>query len=73
VEIACGALRGREVAAVVRDSHSALFSRTSPPGDSAEHILADFPTLKPEDIRAAMAFAVASAEADLPAPAIPHV
>jgi uncharacterized protein (DUF433 family) len=42
-------------------------------GDSAEEILADFPSLKPEDIRAAIAFAAASAEEDLPVPAIPHV
>lgn len=42
-------------------------------GDSAEQILAAFPTLKPEDIRAAIAFAAASAEEDLPVPAIPHV
>lgn len=42
-------------------------------GDSADQILADFPTLKPEDIRAAIAFAAASAEEDLPVPATPHV
>jgi uncharacterized protein (DUF433 family) len=42
-------------------------------GDSADEILADFPTLNPEDIRAAIAFAAASAEEDLPVPAIPHV
>lgn len=42
-------------------------------GDSTENILADFPTLKPDDVRAAIAFAAASAEEDLPVPAIPHV
>jgi uncharacterized protein (DUF433 family) len=42
-------------------------------GDSAEEILADFPSLKLEDVRAAIAFAAASAEEDLPVPAIPHV
>lgn len=42
-------------------------------GDSADQILADFSTLKPEDIRAAIAFAAASAEEDLPVPATPHV
>jgi uncharacterized protein (DUF433 family) len=42
-------------------------------GDSAEEILAEFPTLKPEDIRAAIAFAAASAEEDLPVPAIPRI
>ena len=42
-------------------------------GDSAEEILADFPTLKPEDVRAAIAFAAASAEEDLPVRPIPHI
>ena len=42
-------------------------------GDSAEDILADFPSLKDQDIRAAIAFAAASAEEDLPVPAVPHV
>jgi uncharacterized protein (DUF433 family) len=42
-------------------------------GDSAEDILADFPSLKDEDIRAAIAFAAASAEEDLPVPAVPHI
>ena len=42
-------------------------------GDSAEEILADFPTLVPEDVRAAVAFAAASAEEDLPVHAAPDV
>lgn len=42
-------------------------------GDSAEEILANFPTLKPEDIQAAIAFAAASAEEDLPVPTIPAI
>jgi len=42
-------------------------------GDSVEEILADFPSLKAEDIRAAIAFAAASAEEDLPVPAVPHI
>ena len=42
-------------------------------GDSAEKILSAFPSLKPEDIRAAIAFAAASAEEDLPVPATPRV
>jgi uncharacterized protein (DUF433 family) len=42
-------------------------------GDSAEEILADFPSLKVEDIQAAIAFAAASAEEDLPVPAVPHI
>ena len=42
-------------------------------GDTAELILADFPTLKAEDIQAAIAFAAASAEEDLPIPAIPPI
>ena len=41
-------------------------------GDSVEEILADFPVLTPEHVRAAIAFAAASAEEDLPVPAIPH-
>jgi len=42
-------------------------------GDSAEEILADFPSLRPEDIQAAIAFAAASAEEDLPVPAVPRI
>jgi uncharacterized protein (DUF433 family) len=42
-------------------------------GDSIEEILEQFPTLKPEDVRAAIAFAAASAEEDLPVPAIPDI
>ncbi len=42
-------------------------------GDSVEEILADFPSLKPEDLQAAIAFAAASAEEDLPLPALPHI
>jgi len=42
-------------------------------GDSIEEILKAFPTLKPEDVRAAIAFAAASAEEDLPVPAIPQI
>jgi len=42
-------------------------------GDSAEEILGDFPSLKAEDIQAAIAFAAASAEEDLPVPAAPHI
>jgi len=40
---------------------------------SAEEILSDFPSLKPEDIQAAIAFAAASAEEDLPVPPFPQV
>jgi uncharacterized protein (DUF433 family) len=42
-------------------------------GDTAEEILADFPTLTAEDIRAAIAFAAASATEDLPVPGIPRI
>jgi uncharacterized protein (DUF433 family) len=42
-------------------------------GDSLEEILADFPSLSFEDIRAAIAFAAPSAEEDLPLPAVPHI
>jgi len=41
-------------------------------GDSVEDILADFPALKAEHVRAAIAFAAASAEEDLPVPATPR-
>jgi hypothetical protein len=40
-------------------------------GDTVGEILADFPSLKPEDIRAVIAFAPASAEGDLPYPSCP--
>lgn len=42
-------------------------------GASIQEILDDFPTLKEEDVRAAIAFAAASAEEDLPIPSIPNV
>ena len=42
-------------------------------GDSPEKILADFPALKPEDVQAAIVFAAASAEEDLPVPAVPPI
>jgi uncharacterized protein (DUF433 family) len=42
-------------------------------GDTPEEILADFPTLTAEDIRAAIAFAAASTEEDLPTTSVPKV
>ena len=42
-------------------------------GDSIEAILADFPSLKAEDVQAAIAFAAASASEDLPVPATPQI
>jgi uncharacterized protein (DUF433 family) len=42
-------------------------------GDTPKEILADFPTLHPADIQAAIAFAAASAEEDLPAPPVPQI
>jgi uncharacterized protein (DUF433 family) len=42
-------------------------------GDSAEDVLADFPTLKQEDVQAAISFAAASAEEDLPVAAVPDI
>jgi len=42
-------------------------------GDSVKDILEDFPSLKREDIWAAIAFAAASAEEDEPLPAIPRI
>lgn len=42
-------------------------------GDTIEEILADFPSLKIDDVRAAIAFAAGSAEEDLPLPSVPRV
>jgi len=42
-------------------------------GDTIEQILADFPTLTPEDLRSAIAFAAASAQEDLPVTATPDI
>jgi uncharacterized protein (DUF433 family) len=42
-------------------------------GESVEEILGDFPSLKAEDVQAAVAFAAASAEEDLPVPAVPRI
>jgi uncharacterized protein (DUF433 family) len=42
-------------------------------GDSVEEILADYPSLTTDDVRAAIAFAAASAQEDLPLPAVPHI
>ena len=40
-------------------------------GAGVDEILIDFPTLREDDIRAVIAFAAASAEEDLPVPAVP--
>jgi len=42
-------------------------------GDSIQEILADFPSLAAEDVHAAIVFAAASAEEDLPVPATPNI
>ena len=42
-------------------------------GDSTEEILRDFPSLKREDVQAAIAFAAASAEEDLPVSEVPRI
>ena len=42
-------------------------------GDSPETILAAFPSLSPDNIGAAIAFAAASAEEDLPVSAAPRI
>lgn len=42
-------------------------------GDSLEQILSSFPSLQQEDVKAAIAFAAASAEEDLPVSAAPNV
>ncbi len=41
-------------------------------GDGLEALLADFPTLTEDDLRAVIAFAAASAEEDLPLAEIPR-
>ena len=40
-------------------------------GASVEQIIADFPTVSREAVQAMIAFAAASAEEDLPVPAVP--
>ena len=40
-------------------------------GAGADEILADFPTLTSDDVRAVVAFAAASTEEDLPLPSVP--
>ncbi len=42
-------------------------------GANIEEILEDFPTLTENDVRAVIAFAAASAEDDLPVPAMPNL
>ena len=42
-------------------------------GDSLEQILSSFPALQQDDVKAAIAFAAASAEEDLPVSAVPNV
>lgn len=42
-------------------------------GDTPAQILASFPTLTEESLRAVIAFAAASAEEDLPSPPLPRV
>jgi len=42
-------------------------------GAAVEEVLADFPTLTAQDVRAVIAFAAASAEEDLPMPELPKV
>ena len=42
-------------------------------GAETAEILADFPTLTEQDVRAVIAFAATSAEEDLPIPGIPNV
>ena len=42
-------------------------------GATVDEILADFPTLTEESVRAVIAFAAVSAEEDLPVPPIPDV
>jgi len=42
-------------------------------GATIEEIIADFPSLTEDAVRAAIAFAATSAQEDLPAPSVPNV
>jgi uncharacterized protein (DUF433 family) len=42
-------------------------------GAAIEEIVADFPTLTTDDVRAAIAFAAASTNEDIPVPALPDL
>jgi uncharacterized protein (DUF433 family) len=42
-------------------------------GETVEAVLSGYPSLQPADVQAAIAFAAASAEEDLPVPATPLV
>lgn len=42
-------------------------------GDSIEQVITSFPTLTTEQVRAAISFAAASAQEDLPLPELPAV
>jgi len=42
-------------------------------GATIEAIVADFPTLTEEDVRAAIAFAAAATNEDIPVPAVPDL
>ena len=42
-------------------------------GDSVEQILGSFPTLRESQVQAAIAFAAASAQEDLPLPELPAI
>ena len=42
-------------------------------GLTVEEIIKEYPTLKPDAVRAVIAFAAASAEEDLPVPAMPDL
>lgn len=42
-------------------------------GDTAADLMKDFPSLNEDHIRAAIAFAAASAEEDLPVPSLPGI
>lgn len=42
-------------------------------GDTPAEVLAAFPSVQPEDVQAAIVFAAASAQKDLPVPAAPQI
>lgn len=61
--------------AVIRETRVTLRTLLASLAEGAtfEEILSDFPTVTPDALRAVIAFAAASAEEDLPVPALPTI
>ena len=67
-----GVCGGQPVIKGTRVTVRTILASLAEGADTAE-ILADFPTLTEQDVRAVIAFAATSAEEDLPIPGIPNV